>query len=312
MEIAWLEDFLAVLDEGGFSRAAERRAVSQPALSRRIRSLEQWVGAALFDRNTHSVRLTAAGERFRLVAEETLRRLQIGREEAFGAAQAASSALRFAATHVLSLTFFPRWLRALEAAAPILSTVQLTADNMVACEKLMVEGRAQFLLCHHHSEAASRLTNDAFRSIHLGDDILLPVMSPTLQPRELGAAPFLAYTSESGMGRILAAAWAATGTRAPAEPVFASHLASVLATMARDGRGVAWSPLSLVADDLAAGTLVRAGGTSDEVPMEIRLFRPKARQSPGAEALWNHAAGLSLPQAKNAVSSAIVSSGRSS
>jgi DNA-binding transcriptional LysR family regulator len=292
MEIAWLEDFLAVLDEGGFSRAAERRAVSQPALSRRIRSLEQWVGAALFDRNTHSVRLTAAGDRFRLVAEETLRRLQIGREEAFGAAQAASGTLRFAATHALSLTFFPLWLRKLEAAAPIESTVQLIADNMVACERLMVEGRAQFLLCHHHREAASRLTSDAFRSIHLGQDILLPVMAPSLQPRDVAAAPFLAYTSESGMGRILAAAWAASGTRAPAEPVFASHLASVLATMARDGRGVAWSPLSLVAEDLAAGRLVRAGSAADEVPMEIRLFRPKARQSPGAEALWQLAAGL--------------------
>lgn len=292
MEIAWLEDFLAVLDEGGFSRAAERRAVSQPALSRRIRSLEQWVGAALFDRTTHSVRLTAAGDRFRLVAEETLRRLQIGREEAFGAAQAASGTLRFAATHALSLTFFPLWLRKLEAAAPIESTVQLTADNTVACERLMVEGRAQFLLCHHHPEAASRLTNDAFRSIPLGQDILLPVMAPSLQPRDVATAPFLAYTSESGMGRILAAAWAAGGTRAPAEPVFASHLASVLATMARDGRGVAWSPLSLVAEDLSSGRLVRAGGTKDEVPMEIRLFRPKARQSPGAEALWQLAAGL--------------------
>jgi DNA-binding transcriptional LysR family regulator len=292
MEMAWLEDFLAVLDEGGFSRAAERRAVSQPALSRRIRALEQWVGAALLDRNTHSVRLTAAGERFQLVAEETLRRLQIGREEARGAAQAASEVLRFAATHVLSLTYFPLWLRQIEATAPMLSTVQLTADNMAACEKLMVEGRAQFLLCHHHAKAASRLNSDAFRSIHLGDDVLLPVMAPKAQWGDLSAAPFLAYTSESGMGRILAAAWAANGKTAPAEPVFASHLASVLAAMARDGRGVAWSPLSLVSEDIVAGRLVRAGDEGDEVPMEIRLFRPKARQSPGAEALWSRASTL--------------------
>jgi DNA-binding transcriptional LysR family regulator len=106
METAWLEDFLAVLDEGGFSRAAERRAVSQPAFSRRIRALEDWIGASLFDRNTHSVRLTAAGERFLPAAEEMLRRLQIGRLDAIAASQEASETLRLAATHVLSLTFF--------------------------------------------------------------------------------------------------------------------------------------------------------------------------------------------------------------
>jgi DNA-binding transcriptional LysR family regulator len=290
METVWLEDFLAVLDEGGFSRAAERRAVSQPAFSRRIRSLEDWVGTALFDRSTHSVQLTPAGERFRPAAEEMVRRLQAGRDAALVAAQAATETLRFAATHALSLTFFPAWLRSLEAAAPPTAaamTVQLTADTMVACERLMVEGRAQFLLYHDHPAAAWRLAGDTFRSIPLGHDLLLPVTAPGLAGTEL---PILAYTVESGMGRILAAAWREAGRAAPAEPAFSSHLAGVLAAMARDGRGLAWLPLSLVADDLAAGRLVRAG--ADEVPMEIRLFRPKARQSPAAEAFWDRAAAL--------------------
>ena len=55
MDTTWFEDFLAVVEEGGFTRAAERRAVSQPAFSRRIKALEDWVGASLFDRATHSV-----------------------------------------------------------------------------------------------------------------------------------------------------------------------------------------------------------------------------------------------------------------
>jgi LysR family transcriptional regulator, hypochlorite-specific transcription factor HypT len=293
MDTMWLEDFLAVLDEGGFSRAADRRAVSQPAFSRRIRALEDWVGTTLFDRNTHSIRLTPAGERFRPVAEEMLRRLQTGRQDALGAAQAATETLRFASTHVLSLTFFPAWLRLLETAAPMTSTVQLTADNMVACEKIMLEGRAQFLLCHHHPAAPVRLTSDSFLSIELGSDVLVPVAAPSLfrnGPSLEG--PFLAYTSESGMGRILLAAWAAVGTKVPTEPVFSSHLASVLAAMAREGRGIAWAPLSLVQDDLEAGRLVRAGDRSDEVRMDIRLFRPKSRQSPSAEALWDRAVKL--------------------
>src|SRR3954468_13552484 len=106
MEMAWLEDFLAILECGGFSRAAERRNVTQPALSRRIRALEQWIGTPLLDRSTHAVTLTPAGQIFRVTAEDLLR-LQFGRDAAREAASTASEALRFASTHALSLTSFP-------------------------------------------------------------------------------------------------------------------------------------------------------------------------------------------------------------
>ncbi|GIK49456.1 MAG: LysR family transcriptional regulator [Hyphomonadaceae bacterium] len=286
MDFAWLEDFLELVECENFSRAAEKRGVSQPNFSRRIRALEEWVGATLVDRSTHNIRLTAAGERFRLAAEETLRRLQLGREETRAAAKAASETLRFAATHVLSLTFFAPWLRRLEAERPLNTTIELTADSMVACERLMIGGRVQFLLCHHHEAAATRLDGE-FRSVHVGDDVLLPVKAPGAFPdARIADAPQLCFTAESGMGRILAAAWARAGRPAPAPPVFASHLASVLTAMARDGRGVAWTARSLVEDDLRNGVLERAGTVQDEVPIEIRLWRARARQSPAAEALW--------------------------
>jgi DNA-binding transcriptional LysR family regulator len=65
MDATWLEDFIAVVREGGFSRAAEQRAISQPAFSRRIRCLEEWVGTPLFDRAARSVELTPAGAMFK-------------------------------------------------------------------------------------------------------------------------------------------------------------------------------------------------------------------------------------------------------
>tara|TARA_R100000935_G_C2840985_1_gene170967 strand:- start:5322 stop:6209 length:888 start_codon:yes stop_codon:yes gene_type:complete len=287
MDSKWLEDFLALIDTGGFSRAADKRTISQPTFSRRIRSLEQWVGATLVDRSTHTMRLTPAGESFRAVAEATLRRLELGREEARAIAKASSETLRFASTHVLSLTFFPLWLRNLESDEPSSVTVELTADHMVACEQLMVDGAAQFLLCHHHEAATTRLAAE-FRSIRLGDDILLPVMSPRLaETADLESAPQLAFAPESGMGRILTAAWAIDGHKPPSQPSFTSHLASVLTAMARSDRGVAWTALSLVKDDLDSGRLVRAGGPEHETPIEIRLWRPKARQAPAAEQLWS-------------------------
>ena len=287
MNIDWLDDFLALVEVGGFARAAEQRAVTQPTFSRRIQALEEWVGATLVDRSTHTMKLTAAGESFKIVAEQTVRRLQLGREEARAIAKISSETLRFASTHALSLTFFPTWLRRLEKDEPTSVTVELTADHMVACERLMIEGRAQFLLGHHHEAATTRFGKD-FRSVRLGEDTLLPVISPELAKQVAPEkAPQLSFSAESGMGRILSAAWAASGRTPRTKPVFSSHLASVLTAMARDGRGVAWTALSLVSDDIEAGTLLRAGPPDQDIPIEIRLWRPAARQSPAAEALWS-------------------------
>jgi DNA-binding transcriptional LysR family regulator len=317
MDTAWLEDFLAVIREGGFSRGAERRAISQSAFSRRIKCLEEWVGSPLFVRGTHAVELTPAGERLKPFAEEILRQLETARRDAISAAEAATEALLFASTHALALTFFPPWLRKLESHEPLMTSVQLTADTMVGCEQLMIDGKAQFLLCHHHPTASTRLTSDRFRSIPLGEDVLVPVASPSLaSPDLLESGPYLGYSAASGMGRILSAAWDETGRRPPPGPAFSSHLATVLATMARDGRGLAWSPLSLVGEDIAAGRLVQVGQPSDAVPIAIHLFRPRARQSQAAEFFWQCIRGQVLQEAlheeKNANSSSSTSSGRSS
>ncbi|MRW85357.1 LysR family transcriptional regulator [Pseudoduganella sp. FT26W] len=300
MDATWLEDFVAVIREGGFSRAADQRAISQPAFSRRIRCLEEWVGTPLFDRTARSVQLTPAGERLKPFAEEILRQLETGRRDALNAAQTSTETLLFASTHALSLTFFPPWLRALESRQALMSSIQLTADSMQGCERLMIDGRAQFLLCHVHPAAASHLSADRFRSVVLGEDVLMPVAAPSLAGTgALENGPFLAYSDASGMGRILRAAWE-EGRRPPlAEPAFSSHLASVLAMMARDGRGVSWSPLSLVADDLQAGRLVQLGGAEDEVRMEIHLFRPRARQLRAAERFWEQVQERVAQSARN-------------
>ncbi|MEH6408878.1 MAG: LysR family transcriptional regulator [Hyphomonas sp.] len=56
--------FLAVVDNGSFSRAAERVAVSQPALSVAIAKLEKHLGVELFHRSNRRIHLTDAGARF--------------------------------------------------------------------------------------------------------------------------------------------------------------------------------------------------------------------------------------------------------
>ncbi|MEL3892395.1 LysR family transcriptional regulator [Ferrovibrio sp. MS7] len=293
MEITWLEDFVALAEHMNFSRAAAARQVTQPAFGRRISALERWVGAPLVDRETHRLSLTAAGAQFLPVAEETIRRLRQGRREALDAANIAAS-LRFAATNALALTFFPAWLRQLGASVST-SAINLVADNMQGCEQIMLDGQAQFLLCHYHPAAATRLNPNDFASVRLGMDMLVPVTAPdgAGMPRHaLPGSPeqpvsYLAFSEQSGMGRILAASWAQDGCAAHLKPVFTSHVAVVLKSLAADGRGVAWAPLSLVAEDLAAGqNLVRAGPGAWDIAMEIRLYRPRARQNGNAEAFW--------------------------
>jgi DNA-binding transcriptional LysR family regulator len=72
MDFDQLETFLEVARHTSFSRAAEKRFRTQPAISSQIRALEREVGAELFDRSGGRVSLTAAGKAFQKYVEETL------------------------------------------------------------------------------------------------------------------------------------------------------------------------------------------------------------------------------------------------
>src|SRR3546814_19136219 len=82
MELAWLEDFVALSASGQFSRAAENRNISQSGFSRRVKALVDWGGTPLFERDPRGVRLTAAGEQFRQFAEDALRKFLLARAPA--------------------------------------------------------------------------------------------------------------------------------------------------------------------------------------------------------------------------------------
>ncbi len=72
MDFDQLETFLEVARHSSFSRAAEKRFRTQPAISSQIRALEEEVGAKLFDRSGGKVALTGAGKLFQKYAEQTL------------------------------------------------------------------------------------------------------------------------------------------------------------------------------------------------------------------------------------------------
>lgn len=296
LDLEWLEDFLALAESGNFSRAAEARAIAQPAFSRHIRSLEEWVGADLVDRSAHPAELTAAGKRFHPLLQELLSGLEAARIKARAAHDEAAASLRFAATHVLSLTFFPAWLAQLEARLR-LGPVQTMSDSSRGCEDLMLQRRVQFVLCYGDAAAPGRLDDGQFPMVQLGQDELMPVSAPDPAgaPQHALAngqkVPVLGYGEASGLGRILRQRLRALFEPEGVSVVFTAHHGILLKTMALEGRGVAWLPMTLVADDLRAGRLVDAAHGKHRVPLEIRLYRQRAEMTEVAEAVWGIAGG---------------------
>lgn len=90
MELRQLATFLAVAEEGSFTRASDRLHVVQSAVSAGVRNLERELGAALFERSTHKVRLTEAGRALLPEARATLQAATAARD----AVDAVSGGLR--------------------------------------------------------------------------------------------------------------------------------------------------------------------------------------------------------------------------
>lgn len=79
MEFRVLHYFISAVEAGSITEGARRMHVSQPSVSRQLRSLEKELGVALFERGPGAVRLTQAGRRFEEVARDLLMRERMAR-----------------------------------------------------------------------------------------------------------------------------------------------------------------------------------------------------------------------------------------
>ena len=163
MESKWLEDFVSLAETRSFSRSAELRHVTQPAFSRRIQSLEAWLGTDLIDRTSYPTRLTAAGEVFYEQAVAMLGQINNTRALLRGKRPTAQTTIDFAVPHTLSLTYMPKWLSALESGFGSINT-RLIALNVHDAVMTIVEGGCDLLLCYHHPRQPVQLDASRYDS----------------------------------------------------------------------------------------------------------------------------------------------------
>src|SRR3954471_23129795 len=116
VELRLMRYVVAVADEGGFQRAAERRHMAQPPLSRQIRGLERELGVRLFDRRP--TRLTEPGRVF----VESARKVLTDAEEVVAATRAAArgerGSVRLGYVPSIAYDVLPRLLTAMRDRRP--------------------------------------------------------------------------------------------------------------------------------------------------------------------------------------------------
>lgn len=118
MDTQSLQAFLAVADNGSFSLAAEQLYLTQPAVSKRIATLEDQIGARLFDRIGRRVSLTEAGRVLLPRAREILVMVDDSRRALANLAGDVGGSLTMATSHHIGLHRLPPILKAYTQAHP--------------------------------------------------------------------------------------------------------------------------------------------------------------------------------------------------
>jgi DNA-binding transcriptional LysR family regulator len=133
VELRQLRYFVAIVEEGGFSRAAERLHVSQPPLSTQIKSLEDEIGVRLFERSNRGVSVTAAGAVFYEEVAAVLARLEHARNKTLQVGRGAVGSLSVGFVSIADYGILPPALKSFRAQFPLVEVHlhELTTDAQV-------------------------------------------------------------------------------------------------------------------------------------------------------------------------------------
>ena len=292
MDMKLFEDLVALARERSFVRAAEARHVTHPAFGRRIRALEAWAGVTLVERGRSPVQLTPAGQSLLQQLQGTLEELAQARELLRSRqGVVGGEVFRLATGRTLARTTVADWLATLAKPRQPLhrQRVELTTRSMADVVLLLERGEVDMVCCYEHPATSVRLSGQRYRHVTLVRDRLVPVSRADAHGRpthDLGSGALLVYAASLSLGALLHDHLRRNVPDAGARTRFVCDSPDAIHELVRRNFGVAWLPWSLVAPECRRREFAVLGARSDEVPFDVRLYRPRARQGALVESVW--------------------------
>jgi len=194
VELTALATFVAIAEHGSFSRAAEFLFTTQPAVSKRLKALEDQLGVTLIDRLGRGIRLTEAGETFLASSRRILADVQASREEVRALSGAVGGRLRLGTSHHVGIHRLPPVLKAFTQAHPDVDLDLLFMDSEQACAAV-ADGRLELAIVTLPDRPDASLETtlvwpDPLRIVTAPDHPLQGRGSnPTVTPTELARHP---------------------------------------------------------------------------------------------------------------------------
>ena len=300
MELKWLEDFVSLANTRNFSKSAEQRNVTQPAFSRRIRALENWLGTSLVDRSTYPTSLTESGRAFRETAEQALILLNQARDDFREQQGRTRATISFSVLHGITLSFFPKWLKEIQSLIGPLST-RIDPGNFHDCVQALVDGDHDFLLTYSNQSVPVLLDPQKYPSIKLAEDTLMPVSAADSGGRPLfkletdqpEPVPWLNYSSHSYIGRAEEFIHSQQKPRLNLNPICENPMGESLKALALEGHGVAWLTKTSVEAEITDKKLVPIGSEKLVMPFDICIYRSVQKTRPQVMQFWSCIESLS-------------------
>jgi len=172
--------FLAVAEQGNFTRAAEALHVSQPTLSQQIKQLEENLGTPLFDRSGRTVRLTDAGMAWMRYARLALQDLEAGTRAIHDVATLERGNLRLAMTPTFTAYLVGPVIDAFYRQYPGVSVSihEMTQDRI---EALLAEDRLDVGIAFSQAQSVDIVAEELFTE---SLNMMVGAQHPLVQQRE--------------------------------------------------------------------------------------------------------------------------------
>jgi DNA-binding transcriptional LysR family regulator len=303
VELKWLEDLIALADSETLTRAAETRNVTQPAFSRRLRALEDWLGAPVADRSHKPARVTPAVRSQIETVRTLVHNLHLLRSD-IQAAESNQRRLVIAAQHTISVFYLPSFFTQFRDIVPA-TAIRLRSANRDECRTMLMSREVMIIVTYETPRLPLATDETLMEKARLGCDRLLPVARPGTWQQgrasagRLQALPIISYPIDVFLGAVL--------HHDILPPLAANHRISIacetalvpaVVELALAGVGVAWLPRSVVARSLAVERLEDLSPLLGSHAIEIVSARLRTPRSEFADSVW---AKLKLFAAKAAL-----------